>query len=161
MAGSCLEYTRIYVTVYDLYTRWLFNWRGVSILMQILWIGFGSAIGGSIRYLLDISYLQLGWSNFPVMTLCINISGSFLLGYLTGLWSGLRDKEINPLTQHFWITGFCGGYTTFSAFSWQVLTLLQDVGGLQAGIYAAASVGFGFLAVWVGLSIGSRGNEFT
>lgn len=147
--------------MYDWSISRLFNWRGVSTLMQILWIGFGSAMGGSIRYLLDISYLQLGWSDFPVMTLCINTSGSFLLGYLTVLWSGRRYKETNLLTQHFWITGFCGGYTTFSAFSWQVLTLLQDAGGLQAGIYAAASVGFGFLAVWVGLSIGSRGNEFT
>lgn len=129
--------------------------------MQILLIGFGSAMGGTIRYLLDISYLQLVWSDFPVMTLCINTSGSFLLGYLTGLWFGQIEKESNSLTQHFWMTGFCGGYTTFSAFSWQVLTLLQDAGGLLAGMYAAASVGFGFLAVWVGLSIGSRGNEFT
>ena len=147
--------------MYDLYISWLFNWRGVSILTRILWIGCGSALGGTIRYLLDTSYLHLGWINFPVMTLCINTSGSFLFGYLTGLWSARCDKERNPLTKYFWISGFCGGYTTFSAFSWQVLTLLQDVGGLQAGIYAAASVGFGFLAVWVGLSIGSRGNEFT
>lgn len=147
--------------MYDLYISWLFNWRGVSILTRILWIGCGSALGGTIRYLLDTSYLHLGWINFPVMTLCINTSGSFLFGYLTGLWSGRCDKETNPLTQYFWISGFCGGYTTFSAFSWQVLTLLQDVGGQQAGIYAAASVGFGFLAVWLGLLIGSKGNEFT
>ena len=161
MAGSRLQYNRFSLTVYDFYTSGLFNWRGVSILMQILWIGLGSAIGGSIRYLLDISYLQLGLFNFPVMTLCINISGSFLLGYLTGLWSGLGDKDTNALTQQFWITGFCGGYTTFSAFSWQIITLLQDEGGKLAGIYAAASVGFGFFAVWVGLYIGSKGNEFT
>ena len=147
--------------MYDLYISWLFNWRGVSILTRILWIGCGSALGGTIRYLLDTSYLHLGWINFPVMTLCINTSGSFLFGYLTGLWSGRCDKETNPLTKYFWISGFCGGYTTFSAFSWQVLTLLQDVGGQQAGIYAAASVGFGFLAVWLGLLIGSKGNEFT
>ena len=147
--------------MYDLYISWLFNWRGVSILTRILWIGCGSALGGTIRYLLDTSYLHLAWINFPVMTLCINTSGSFLFGYLTGLWSGRCDKETNPLTQYFWISGFCGGYTTFSAFSWQVLTLLQDVGGQQAGIYAAASVGFGFLAVWLGLLIGSKGNEFT
>ena len=147
--------------MYDLYISWLFNWRWYFILTRILCIGCGSALGGTIRYLLDITYLHLGWINFPVMTFCINTSGSFLFGYLTGLWSGRCDEETNTLRQFFWISGFCGGYTTFSAFSWQVLTLLQDVGGQQAGIYAAASVGFGLLAVWVGLTIGSRGNEFT
>ena len=147
--------------MYDLYISWLFNWRGDFILTRILCIGCGSALGGTIRYLLDITYLHLGWINFPVMTFCINTSGSFLFGYLTGLWSGRCDEETNTLRQFFWISGFCGAYTTFSAFSWQVLTLLQDVGGQHAGIYAAASVGFGLLAVWVGLSIGSKGNEFT
>ena len=147
--------------MYDLYISWLFNRRGDSILTRILCIGCGSALGGTIRYLLDTTYLHLGWINFPVMTFCINTSGSFLYGYLTGLWSGRCDKETNTLRQFFWISGFCGAYTTFSAFSWQVLTLLQDVGGQHAGIYAAASVGFGLLAVWVGLSIGTKGNEFT
>ena len=125
--------------------------------MHWLW----QCIRGTIRYLLDTTYLHLGWINFPVMTFFINTSGSFLFGYLTGLWSGDAKKRQFRLRQFFWISGFCGGYTTFSAFSWQVLTLLQDLGGQLAGIYAAASVGFGLLAVWVGLSVGSKGNEFT
>lgn len=117
---------------------------------QLIWICLGSAIGGTVRYALDQLSLSLGQGMFPISTLLVNLSGSLLIGYLAGRWAG---GKVDPSRWHFWITGICGGYTTFSAFSWQVLELIRDGHATQAGVYAALSVGLGVVAVWVGLSL--------
>lgn len=129
-------------------------------IAQLIWIGLGSACGGSARYLLDQWALHWIAVEFPVATLWINLSGSFLVGWLAGRWSSGGAVRPHPYQWHFWITGVCGGYTTFSAFSWQVLQMIRDGGGQAAGLYAAASVGCGLLAVWLGLSSALRRNDF-
>ncbi|MFO8028086.1 MAG: CrcB family protein [Opitutales bacterium] len=121
-------------------------------MRQLGWIALGSALGGVVRFALDQLGMQIGATIFPVSTLVINLSGSLLIGYLAGLWAGGGAAGPHPYKWHFWMTGVCGGYTTFSAFSWQVLSLIQSGHTQLAGIYAAASVVFGLVAVWVGLS---------
>ncbi|MEM7791132.1 MAG: CrcB family protein [Verrucomicrobiota bacterium] len=121
-------------------------------------IGLGSALGGSCRYLLDELSLMIGSSSFPLATFMVNVSGSLLIGWLTGRWALGGSLRISQEKWHFWMTGFCGGYTTFSTFSFQVLQMLQDGEGQAAGVYAAGSVGFGLLAVWLGMSIAARRN---
>jgi CrcB protein len=126
-------------------------------MKQLLWIGLGSGLGGGLRLLLDQLALLLGLGTFPVSTLLINLTGSWLIGYLAGLWATGGAVTAHPYKWHFWITGFCGGYTTFSSFSWQILDLVQQGEGTLAGAYAAGSIALGLVAVWVGLSMAMRG----
>ena len=128
-------------------------------MRQLLWIGLGSGLGGGLRYLLDILVINIGLTAFPVSTLLINLSGSLLIGYLAGLWATGGAVTPHPHKWHFWITGFCGGYTTFSTFSWQILNLVREGEGTLAGAYAAGSVAFGLIAVWLGLSLAMRGRN--
>jgi len=128
-------------------------------MKQLFWIGLGSGLGGSLRYLLDMLAAGVGLAAFPVSTFMINLSGSLLIGYLAGLWATGGAVTPHPYKWHFWITGFCGGYTTFSAFSWQVLNLVREGEGTLAGAYAAGSIALGLIAVWFGLSLAMRGRN--
>ena len=114
-----------------------------------------------MRYLLDLLALNVGLAAFPVSTFLINVSGSLLIGYLAGVWASGDALSPRSCRWHFWITGLCGGYTTFSTFSWQVLDLIQAGQGTLAGAYAAGSIAFGMLAVLFGLSLAMRVNNAT
>ena len=130
-------------------------------MRQLLWLGLGSGLGGCLRYLLDLLALNVGLAAFPVSTFLINVSGSLLIGYLAGVWGSSGALSPRSCRWHFWITGFSGGYTTFSTFSWQVLDLVRTGQGTLAGAYAAGSIASGMLAVWFGLSLAMRGNNAT
>jgi CrcB protein len=130
-------------------------------MKTIFWIGLGSGLGGSLRYLLDLLALNVGFAALPVATFFINLSGSLLIGYLAGLWATGGAVTPHPYKWHFWVTGFCGGYTTFSSFSWQVLELVRQGEGTLAGGYAAGSIFLGVMAVWFGLSLAMRGRSIS
>ncbi len=120
-------------------------------MMQLVWIALGSALGGVLRYGLDQLAFQFMGSGFPVSTFVINLSGSLLIGVLAGLWAAGGAAAPHPHKWHFWMTGVCGGYTTFSTFSWQVLVLIERGHSQLAGFYAAASIGLGLAAAWAGV----------
>ena len=128
-------------------------------MRQLLWLGLGSGLGGCLRYLVDLLALNLGLAAFPVSTFLINVSGSLLIGYLAGIWASGGALSPRSCKWQFWITGFFGGYTTFSTFSWQVLDLVRAGEGTLAGAYASGSIAFGILAVWFGLSLAMRGRN--
>ena len=130
-------------------------------MKQLLWLGFGSGLGGCLRYLIDLLALNVGPHAFPFSTFLINVSGSLLIGYLAGVRASGGSFLPQSCRRHFWITGFCGGYTTFSTLSWQVLDLVSAGEGTVAGAYAAASIAFGMLAVWFGLSLAMRRGNTT
>jgi CrcB protein len=126
-------------------------------MKTLVCIAFGSGLGGGLRHGLDslAFYFGMGGS-LPLSTLLINLSGSLLVGYLAGRWAMRGHGTPQPQKWHFWVTGVCGGYTTFSAFSRQVLELVQSGEGTLAGAYAAGSIGLGVIAVTVGMSMALR-----
>jgi len=115
---------------------------------MIWYIAIGSAIGGVTRYLLGGWIQRLFGGSFPTGTLVINVTGSFLLGLL--LRYALETPVISPEVRGFLTIGICGGYTTFSTFSYETLSLLEDAQYLRAGWYVAASVIVSLLGVFLG-----------
>ena len=92
--------------------------------MIIAYIALGSAIGGVVRYLLGGIIQRWSGGTFPLGTLLINITGSFLLGLIYRY--SADSAAITPEVRAMLTIGFCGGYTTFSSFSYESIRLLED-----------------------------------
>jgi CrcB protein len=115
----------------------------------MLWyIAVGSAIGGVGRYLVGGLSQRLAGGTFPTGTLLINITGSFLLGLI--LRYGVETTTLTPEVRAFLTVGFCGGYTTFSTFSYETVALAEDGQWTRAALYVALSVGLSLVATFVG-----------
>ena len=123
-------------------------------MKSILRVGLGSGLGGGLRSLIDLLVINLGLGALPISTFFINLTGSLLIGYFVGLWA--NNSAMLAEKSHFWVSGFCGGYTTFSAFSWQVMDLVRQGEGTLAAFYAVISIALGLFAVWIGLLFAHR-----
>ena len=117
--------------------------------MTYLWIAIGSAIGGAARY--ACSSLLAAWfgQTFPWGTLAVNVIGSFIIGFFATLTGPDGRLMVSGDMRLFVTVGLCGGYTTFSAFSLQTLTLAQDGEFVRAGLNVVGSVVLCLLAVWL------------
>ena len=117
----------------------------------MLWyIAAGSAIGGVSRYLLGGFLQRQTVGTFPIGTLLINISGSFLLGMI--LRYAVETPTLTPEARAFLTVGFCGGYTTFSTFSYETVALMEDGQWPRAALYVFLSVGLSLLATFLGFA---------
>ena len=118
----------------------------------ILFIGLGSFIGGISRYLISLYFQNKGLIAFPYGTLTVNLAGCFLIGIVYGITekSGLSNEW-----RLFLATGVLGGFTTFSAFSYESISLLRDGQSGAAFLYVICSVLFGLLATWGGIAAAS------
>ncbi len=119
-------------------------------LVTSFWITLGSAVGGLARYW--ASNLVTAWLGvgFPWGTLVVNVSGSFVIGLFAAL-SGPEGRLITtPDARQFVMVGLCGGYTTFSSFSLQTLTLMQAGDSGRAALNVAGSVVLCLAAAWLG-----------
>lgn len=115
----------------------------------MLWyIAVGSALGGVSRYLVGGVVQRAAGAGFPLGTLVINITGSFLLGVF--LRYAVDTPTLTPEWRAFLTVGFCGGYTTFSTFSYETVALLEDG---QWG-RAAAYVGLSLILALIGVLLG-------
>lgn len=115
----------------------------------MLWyIAVGSAVGGVGRYLLGGAIQRLMGTTFPSGTLVINITGSFLLGAIIRF--AVETPSISPEMRAFLTIGLCGGYTTFSTFSYETAAMLEDGEWTRALSYVGASVGLSLLATFLG-----------
>ena len=98
-------------------------------LMNSLAVAVGGAIGSLARFWLAELFVALGMSAFPWATLLANVSGSMLIGVIAALTEPDGRLLVAPELRLFWMVGICGGYTTFSSFSLQTLTLAQGENG--------------------------------
>lgn len=130
-------------------------------LTNVLLVGAGGFAGSIARYVVAVLIQQsesktgfaftLKQSRIPIATLVVNLLGSLLIGYLASrLQRGVVGHSIWLLLT----IGFCGGFTTLSTLSYEVLTLLQDGSYTTAILYVAVTVIVGLLFCWAGLALG-------
>jgi len=115
-----------------------------------LWIAIGSALGGVSRFALSGYVAHHFGETFPWGTLVINVTGSFAIGFFYTLTSPDGRWVVGTQGRQFFMTGVCGGYTTFSSFSLQTLNLARDGDWLRVGGNVAGSVALCLVAVWLG-----------
>jgi fluoride exporter len=115
-----------------------------------VWIAIGGAIGSLLRFWLSEAAAMAFGTEFPWGTVIANITGCFVIGFVATLTGPEGRVFAGTVTRQFLIIGICGGYTTFSSFSLQTLTMLQNGDGTRAALNVAASVALCLLAVWAG-----------
>jgi CrcB protein len=114
-------------------------------------IALGGALGSVARYLLGGVVQRAAGMAFPIGTLAINVSGSFLAGFLLRYF---MNVQTHPFMRGALIVGFCGGFTTFSAFTTETLGLFEGGEYARAAVYVAASVALSLMAVLAGFAAG-------
>lgn len=119
----------------------------------LLLIGAGGFLGSIARYLGSILGNKLiPTETFPVGTLLVNILGCFLIGLIYGLFE--KQNWMTPEWRFFLATGFCGGFTTFSTFSHESFTLLNNGYYGQLALYIGLSIVLGIAFAFFGLLLG-------
>ncbi|MCU0417702.1 MAG: fluoride efflux transporter CrcB [Cytophagaceae bacterium] len=92
---------------------------------QLFWIGVGGGLGSICRYLLHVLFVRLKWTgSLPWYTISANVIGCFLVGWLMGYF--FKNQQLDSSLKFFLINGFCGGFTTFSAFSYESVSLYSQ-----------------------------------
>ena len=117
-------------------------------MKTVLIIGLGGGIGSICRYLMQVLITRHFASTFPAGTLLVNITGCFIIGLLFGLVN--RHAWLTLEWRLFLITGICGGYTTFSSFSYESISLIREGNYLYFLSYVLLSVALGLLATFGG-----------
>ncbi len=117
--------------------------------LTLIYVALGGALGAVLRYLTGLAALRVMGPGFPWGTLTVNIAGSFLMGGAVVALAQVSGNRLSPLV----MTGFLGGFTTFSAFSLDAVTLYER-GALGLAVsYVAASVILSIAALFAGLAL--------
>ncbi|MEK7780553.1 MAG: fluoride efflux transporter CrcB [Verrucomicrobiota bacterium] len=124
--------------------------------LTYLWVALGGALGSVARFWIA-NLSEARWGNsFPWGTLIANVSGSLLIGILAGCSGPNGGWFASDPARKLLMIGVCGGYTTFSSFSLQTLSLVQQGQWLRAGLNILGSVALCLIAVWLGHLIGTH-----
>jgi CrcB protein len=113
-------------------------------------VAVGGAIGSVARLLIGAAVQQRLGTSFPLGTLVINVTGSLLLGLLVRV--ALDTPAVTPTVRAFLTTGLCGGYTTFSTFSYDTAVLIDEGSYVRAALYIAVSVALALIGVFAGFA---------
>lgn len=120
-------------------------------IRNILLIGIGGFIGSVARYFVSLLNLSINFYSIPVGTLLVNVIGSFIIGFLTGIAE--KSTILTAEWRLFLMVGLCGGFTTFSSFANENLVLLHNGQIFSLLLYTGLSIFIGFLAVWLGYAL--------
>jgi fluoride exporter len=123
-----------------------------------IWVAIGGALGTAGRYWLSGVVARLIGETFPWGTLLINVTGSFIIGFFAALTGPDGRVLVGSTARQFVMVGLCGGYTTFSSFSLQTLSLMNDGEWFRAGGNIGLSVALCLIAVWAGAMLASTVN---
>src|SRR5688500_16299007 len=118
--------------------------------MTILAIAFGGAIGSVLRYLVGGAVQRQTHATFPYGTLVVNVLGCFLVGILL---QRFMNTEPSSNVRALLVVGFCGGFTTFSAFSGETVGLLTGGANTKALLYVIASISLSLFATAIGIIV--------
>ncbi|MBS0563251.1 MAG: fluoride efflux transporter CrcB [Proteobacteria bacterium] len=118
-------------------------------IQTMLTVALGGAIGASARYLTSVATMRLMGGGFPWATVFVNVAGSFFMGFLVVLFAH------RGLTRHapFVMTGILGGFTTFSAFSLDTVSLWQRGASGAAAVYVVGSVVLSIAGLFAGMAV--------
>lgn len=119
--------------------------------MQIIYIGIGGFLGAIARFLFS-KFISNHFTSFPLGTLVVNVSGSFILGFI--IYSTLSGKNISPEFRDFATIGFIGAFTTMSAFAYESFRLAELSEYLYFGLNIFLNIFLSLLAVYLGKELG-------
>ncbi len=116
--------------------------------MSFLAVGIGAFLGANLRFILGTWAAERFGVDFPYGTLIVNVSGAFAVGVVLAFMG--ERLGLSPQWRLFFVTGFLGGYTTFSSYAWEALVLAEDGAWARAAVYVLGSNVVGFIGVWLG-----------
>ncbi len=116
-------------------------------MTSVLWVFLGGGLGCLCRYGIGLLMIH---SNFPFGTFVSNVISCFILGILIGLTS---EEILRNQHKLFLMTGFCGGFSTFSTYSAEIVQLFQSGQVVNASIYLSASVAAGIACIIIGIAL--------
>ena len=118
------------------------------LLLNLLAIAIGGAIGAVARYLLSAFVLRVSGTLFPLGTFVVNVIGCVVFGAIAG--AATQRVEMSPTVRLFLLTGILGGFTTFSSYAFESFVLVRDGQFLWATINVVGQVVAGLVGLWVG-----------
>ncbi|HEX4665841.1 MAG TPA: fluoride efflux transporter CrcB [Chthoniobacterales bacterium] len=122
-------------------------------MLTYFWIMLGGALGTGARFWASGVIGERFGEVFPLGTLFVNVTGSFVIGLFAGLTDPQGPYLASPRLRQFVMIGICGGYTTFSSFSLQTLELAREGDWLRAGLNSVFSLVCCLAAVWLGRAL--------
>ena len=120
-------------------------------MFHLLLVGAGGFLGAIARYLVNELAGRWAGERYPLGTLLVNLAGCLAVGFVLTWWLARGDAAEGQ--RRFWVVGFLGGFTTFSAFGWEMAQLTSDGRPGTAVVHATVHLLGGVLLVWVGRAI--------
>jgi len=120
-------------------------------MKMMLLAGVGGVVGTCLRYLTGRLCHLWTLGGFPLGTFVVNVVGCFVIGALLGLAE--RENILSPTMNVMLVTGFCGGFTTFSSFADDIFLLMQHRNWMLLTLYAGLSLVLGVAMVWLGRAV--------